>query len=142
MKFLTNQLHSHSRAAVIFFQFSPFFFQTEQGAESQKENLMKFLTNQLHSHSRTAIIHFLFSFSHLFFQGEQGAESQKEHLMKFLTHQLYSHTGWRRPVGCLKLHVISCKRATNYRALLRKMTCRDRASCGSSPPCSRAAVNF
>ena len=31
--------------------------------------------------------------------------------------------GWRRPRGCLKLQVIFRKRATNYRALLRKMTC-------------------
>ena len=29
-------------------------------------------------------------------------------------------TGWRRPIGCLKLQVIFCKRATNYRALLRR----------------------
>ena len=28
-------------------------------------------------------------------------------------------TGWRRPIGCLKLQVIFCKIATNYRALLR-----------------------
>ena len=34
-----------------------------------------------------------------------------------------------------KLQVSFGKRATNYRALLRKMTCRDKASCGSSPPC-------
>jgi len=26
-------------------------------------------------------------------------------------------TGWRRPIGCLKLQVIFRKRATNYRAL-------------------------
>ena len=39
-----------------------------------------------------------------------------------------------RPVGCHELHVIFCKRATNYRALLRKMTYKDRASHGSSPP--------
>jgi len=45
-------------------------------------------------------------------------------------------TGWRKCVGCLKLLVIFCKRATNYRALLRKMTCKDKASYGSSPPCS------
>ena len=32
-------------------------------------------------------------------------------------------TGWRKPRGCLKLQVIFRKRATNYRALLRKMTC-------------------
>jgi len=31
-------------------------------------------------------------------------------------------TGWRRPAGCLELQVIFRKRATNYRARLRKMT--------------------
>ena len=44
-------------------------------------------------------------------------------------------TGWRRPTGCLKLQVIFCKRATNYRALLRKMISKDRAYYGSSTPC-------
>ena len=43
--------------------------------------------------------------------------------------------GWRRPMGCLKLQVIFRKRAANYRALLRKMTCKDKASDGSSPLC-------
>jgi len=43
-------------------------------------------------------------------------------------------TGWRRLIGCLKLQVIFCKRATNYRALLRKMTYKDKASYESSPP--------
>jgi len=46
-------------------------------------------------------------------------------------------TGWRRPIGCLKLQVISHQRATNYRALLRKMTHKDKASNGSSPPYTR-----
>ena len=45
-------------------------------------------------------------------------------------------TGWRRPIGCLALQVAFRKRATNYRALLRKMTHTDKASDGSSPPCS------
>jgi len=45
-------------------------------------------------------------------------------------------TGWRRPVGCLKLRVIFHKRATNYRALLQKMTYKDRAFYASSPPCT------
>ena len=44
-------------------------------------------------------------------------------------------TGWRRLLGCLKLQVIFRKRATNYRALLRKMTCEDKASCASMPLC-------
>ena len=44
-------------------------------------------------------------------------------------------TGWRRLIGCLKLQIIFCKRATNYRALLRKMTYEDKPSYASSPPC-------
>jgi len=45
-------------------------------------------------------------------------------------------TGWRRPIRCLKLQVIFRKRATNYRALLRKMTCKNKASYGFAPPCT------
>jgi len=37
-------------------------------------------------------------------------------------------TGWRRLIGCLQLQVIFRKRATNYRALLRKMTYEDKPS--------------
>ena len=47
------------------------------------------------------------------------------------------HTGWRRTTACLELHVIFHKRATNYRALLRKMTCKDKALYGSSPSFSQ-----
>ena len=45
------------------------------------------------------------------------------------------HTGWRRCIGCLKLQVSFCKRATNFRALLYKMTYKDKASYISTPPC-------
>ena len=45
-------------------------------------------------------------------------------------------TGWRRPIGCLKLQVIFRKRATMYRALSRKMTFRVKASYDSTPPCT------
>ena len=48
---------------------------------------------------------------------------------------LLRHTGWRRPIGCLKLQIIFRKRATNYRALLRNMSYTDKTSCESSPPC-------
>ena len=52
-------------------------------------------------------------------------------------------TGWRRLIGCLKLQVIFRKRATNYRALLRKMTYEDKASYDFTPPCSwRRADTF
>jgi len=43
---------------------------------------------------------------------------------------VYSHTlctGWRRPIGCLKLQVIFCKRSTNYTALLRRIPYEDKA---------------
>ena len=44
--------------------------------------------------------------------------------------------GWRRHIWCPKLQVISRKRATNYRAHLRKMTYKDKASYGSPPHCT------
>jgi len=50
-------------------------------------------------------------------------------------------TGWRRLIGCLKLQVIFRKRATEYRALLWKMTCKDKASYGSSPLCMRCLTS-
>ena len=51
-------------------------------------------------------------------------------------------TGWRRCIGCLKLQVSFRKRATKYRSLLRKMTYQDKASCGSSPPCTSFSWTF
>ena len=45
--------------------------------------------------------------------------------------------GWRRLMGCLKLQVVFRKRATNYMALLRKMTYEDKASYDSTPPCNK-----
>ena len=44
-------------------------------------------------------------------------------------------TGWLRPIGCLKLQVVFRTRATNSRALLWKLTCKDQASYDSTPPC-------
>ena len=51
---------------------------------------------------------------------------------------MYTDTGWRRLIGCLKLQVTFHKRATICRAILRKLTYDDKASCGSSPPCARS----
>jgi len=47
-------------------------------------------------------------------------------------------TGSWRLIGCLMSQVIFifCKRAINYRVLLRKLTWTDKASYESSPPCS------
>ena len=58
--------------------------------------------------------------------------TQKNHKM---------HTGWRRPIGCLKSQVIFRKRATTYRALLQKMTCKDKVFDGSSPPCRMHTID-
>ena len=44
-------------------------------------------------------------------------------------------TGWRRLIACLKLQFNFCKRATNYRALLREMTHTNKPSYASSSPC-------
>jgi len=50
-------------------------------------------------------------------------------------YQQRQNTGLPRLIGCLKLQVIFRKRATSNRALLRKMTNKDKASYGSWPPC-------
>jgi len=56
---------------------------------------------------------------------------------------IYNHdTGWRRRTGCLKLQVIFCKRAIHYRALLQKMTYKDKPSHASSPPCTTICRQF
>ena len=51
-------------------------------------------------------------------------------------------TEWRRLVGCLKLQVIFRKRVNNYRALLRKMTCKDKASYDSTLPCTQFGLTL
>ena len=58
---------------------------------------------------------------------------------------LYAFTRWRRLIGSPKLQIIFHKRATKYRALLRKMTYKDKGSYESSPPCSthrRYAIGY
>ena len=44
-------------------------------------------------------------------------------------------TGWRRLIGSPKLQIIFHKKATKYRALLLKMTYKDKGSYESSPIC-------
>jgi len=44
-------------------------------------------------------------------------------------------TGWRRLIGSPKLQIIFHKRATKYRALLLKMTWKDKGCYETSPPC-------
>jgi len=51
-----------------------------------------------------------------------------------------SDTGWQKPIGCLKLQVSFHKKATDYRALLQKMTYKDKASYRSSPPCKKTCM--
>ena len=50
-------------------------------------------------------------------------------------------TEWRRCMGCFKLQVSFCRRATNYRALLRKMTGKEKSCYASSPP-SRSSHTY
>ena len=75
-------------------------------------------------------------------QADDGEEASQP-LVK-LTDSVFGiavRTGWRRLIGCLKLRVIFCKRATNYRAILREMTCKNKPSYASSPPCSLCGVD-
>ena len=55
--------------------------------------------------------------------------------------QMNINTGWRRLIGSLKLPIIFHKRATKYRSLLRRMTCKDKGSYESSPPCMAMSGN-
>ena len=50
------------------------------------------------------------------------------------------YTGMRRLIGCLKLQFVFRSRANNYWALLRKMTCEDKVSYDSMPPCTVTAT--
>ena len=45
-------------------------------------------------------------------------------------------TGRQRCIGFLMVQVSFRKKATNYRARLQEMTCKDKASYTCSPPCS------
>ena len=54
--------------------------------------------------------------------------------MSHVTH-INETTGWRRLIGSPKLQIISHKRATKYRSLLRKMTYKDKGSYESLPSC-------
>jgi len=49
--------------------------------------------------------------------------------------------GWRRLIGSPKLQIIFHKRATKYRALLLKMTYKDKATDDSTPPCTLIPCN-
>jgi len=51
------------------------------------------------------------------------------------TECVWNGTGWRRLIGSPKLKIIFHKRATKYRALLRKMTYKDKGFYEPSPPC-------
>jgi len=54
---------------------------------------------------------------------------------------LKNTTGWRRLIGSPKLQIIFHKRATKYRALLLKMTYKDKATDDSTPPCTLIPCN-
>jgi len=50
-------------------------------------------------------------------------------------HMTHLDTGWQRCLGCLKLQVSFRKRANIYRAVLRKMTYKDKVSSENLPSC-------
>jgi len=67
----------------------------------------------------------------------RASETGDESPLACHSKRVSSHTGWRRCIGCLKLQFAFRKRATIYRAVLRKETYKDKASYASLPPCTR-----
>jgi len=59
---------------------------------------------------------------------------QEQPVSKCVTYNLSA--GWQRCTGCRNLQVASCKRANNYRALLRRETYKDKLYYASLPLCS------
>ena len=57
------------------------------------------------------------------------------HVLHDYEEESLMYTGWRRLIGSPKLQIIFHRNATKYRSLLRKMTCKDKGSYESSPPC-------
>jgi len=51
-------------------------------------------------------------------------------------------TGWRWCIGCLKLHLSFRRKATNYRALLHKVSYKYKSSYAPSPPCTCIVLYF
>jgi len=88
-----------------------------------------------HTHTHT-VLHGTWPRRHLYIVTYTICTGLQENLCDFSRRSRSRNTGWRRPIGCLKLQVIFRKRATNYRALLRKMTYEAKASYASPPPCA------
>jgi len=52
------------------------------------------------------------------------------------------YTGWRRCIACLSCRSLSAKTATDFWALLRKMTYKHKASYDSTPPCNMVVTPY
>jgi len=70
---------------------------------------------------------------------ESESERERENEEEKERESQISNTEWQRLIGCLKLQVSFLKRTTNHGALLRKETCKNKASYGSSSPCINIA---
>jgi len=90
----------------------------------------------------TLLIHICHVTNSYVWQHSNTCVASRNHMCGIhVCHTAPSIRGWRRLIGCLKLQVIFCKRATKYRALLRKMTCKDKAPCDSTPPCTHSYIS-
>jgi len=84
------------------------------------------------SHNGQLLVQFVHIYTHLY-----TCIYAHTYVYTYIYNTIHTHpTGWRRLIGSPKLQIIFHKRATKYRALLRKMTYQDKGSYESSPPCT------
>ena len=82
----------------------------------------------------------VYTFMHIHPSLSTPFRSLSKMYIQYVCTPLCLSTGLRRLIGCLKLQVIFRKRVTNYRAVLQKITSRNKASYDSTPPCTRLST--
>jgi len=104
---------------------------TWNGVHAQHNNIQ----THAHAHANTQSLSLTRTHTSVFTAHQ--CKKKKSHTS---THP-HTHYDTRRCIGFFKLQVIFRKRATNCRALLRKITYEDKASYGFAPPCTWESVS-
>ena len=125
--------------------------QTQQENQTKLQNVYIHCTQQMHFHITVLQCVYITCNKYMCIYHIQHMQLKQSHWVDAHVYTLHTHihcacthihadllcapayksTGMWRLLGCLNLQVIFRERAINYRALLRKITCKDTAS----PPC-------